>query len=58
VEAFLQLLLAEQRQTWELTDASWRRLSQAEGVGIHERLMAGAGTAEAAPPAPGADLTP
>ena len=44
LDEFLQLLLAERRQTWELRDRSWSRLSTTNEPGIHERLMtAGSG---------------
>ena len=39
LDEFLQLLLAERRQTWELRDRSWSRLSTTNEPGIHERLM-------------------
>ncbi|MGE3857298.1 MAG: polyphosphate kinase 1 [Dehalococcoidia bacterium] len=49
IDALLRLLLAERRQTWELRDTTWSRLSLEEGAGIHERLLAAAGASEAVP---------
>ncbi len=49
IDAFLRLLLAEQRQAWELRDTQWARRSTAEGVGIHDRLMLAAGASESLP---------
>jgi polyphosphate kinase len=50
IDAFLQLLLAEQRQAWELHDTRWSRRSTEAGTGIHERLMALGGASEALAP--------
>ncbi len=50
LDAFLRLLLAERRQTWELHDRSWSRLSTTNEPGIHERLMAAGSGSDALPP--------
>lgn len=47
LHALLDLLLAEQRQAWELHDRNWRRLSIGPEAGIHERLLQASGAAEA-----------
>lgn len=38
----LEMLLADQRQAWELTDREWRRDSDVPGPGVHELLSAAA----------------
>jgi len=50
LDEFLQLLLAERRQTWELRDRSWSRLSTTNEPGIHEGLMTAGSGGDALPP--------
>jgi polyphosphate kinase len=47
LDAFLRMLITEQRQAWELRDRRWTRRSMQDGPGIHERLMRVNGAADA-----------